>query len=121
MEKKKRNDVLLILTVVAVALIAFILWMLLRPSGQFVRVSVDGSEIASYSLSKNAEYSIDVLGHNTLVIQDGSAYISEADCPDHLCIKQGRISSGGQSIVCLPNKVVVEIVGGETEWDGISG
>ena len=59
---------------------------------------------------------------NLLVISDGEARISEASCPDHVCVKRGRVSFDGQSIVCLPNKVVVSIVGGETDGlDGVSG
>ena len=56
-------------------------------------------------------------GYNTLVIEDEQAYILEASCPDGLCIKQGRIHRRSQSIICLPNKVVVEITDDKGESD----
>ena len=49
-------------------------------------------------------------GQNRLIIENGRAYMQEADCPDKLCVKQGNISMKGQSIICLPHKVVAEIV-----------
>ena len=51
---------------------------------------------------------------NTLVIENGKADMISADCPDKLCVKQHAISSNGETIVCLPNKVVVEIEDGES-------
>ena len=115
MEKKRRNDILLVAVIVAAAAAALILWLSLRQEGVMVRVSVDGKEIAAYPLSQNIEVAIDELGHNTLVI-----HILDADCPDQLCVKQGKISRGGQSIICLPNKLVIEIEGGENTVDGVS-
>ena len=49
-------------------------------------------------------------GTNELVIEDGEARLTEADCPDSLCVNMGRISRSGQSIICLPHQVVVRIV-----------
>ena len=57
-------------------------------------------------------------GTNLLVIADGSASVTEADCPDALCVGMGKISRTGQSIVCLPHQVVVE-VGDESEEPGM--
>ena len=76
-----------------------------------VVVSVDGAEVASFPLDENRIYEIAGYdeGHNTLIIQDGEAYMSEASCPDHLCMGMGKISHAGQSIICLPNRVIVEI------------
>jgi hypothetical protein len=54
-------------------------------------------------------------------ISDGYARIAEADCPDKLCVKDGMISKPGQSLVCLPNKVVVEVKGvRDTETDDVA-
>ena len=41
-------------------------------------------------------------------IKDGKVNMIEADCPDHLCMKQKAITDAGGTIVCLPNKVVIE-------------
>ena len=48
---------------------------------------------------------------NTLVINGGKASIVSADCPDKLCVHQQEISKAGESIICLPHKLVVRIEG----------
>ncbi|MGL5348633.1 MAG: NusG domain II-containing protein [Peptostreptococcaceae bacterium] len=50
-------------------------------------------------------------GNNTLIINNGSIQIKEADCHDALCVKQGTISKVGQNIICLPHQLVIEIKG----------
>ena len=58
------------------------------------------------------------------MIKSGTAYISEASCPDKQCMKQGKISRAGEMLVCLPNRVVVKIVDSKKDEpviDGVSG
>lgn len=75
-----------------------------------VRVQVDGEEIENFSLSKSCTYKIkSTQGINLLRIEDGSVWLEEADCPDQICVNTGKIKYVGQSIICLPHKVVVEI------------
>ena len=58
---------------------------------------------------------------NVLMIKDGRAQMKSADCPDQICVRQKAISKEGESIICLPNKVVVSIVGGEEkELDAVT-
>ena len=63
------------------------------------------------------EQTIEINDSNLCRIQDGEVNMTEADCPDKLCMHQGPISISGETIVCLPNKVVIEIVG-KDEKDG---
>ena len=51
--------------------------------------------------------------YNLLMISDGTAFVSDADCPDKLCVKQRAISRNGESIICLPHKLVIRIVAKE--------
>ena len=51
--------------------------------------------------------------YNEVVIQDGYVWMTDADCPDKLCVKHNKIHYNHETIVCLPHKVVVEIIGGE--------
>ena len=54
--------------------------------------------------------------------KEGKAYMSGADCPDKLCVKQKAISKKGESIVCLPHKLVVQVTDGSAaEVDAIAG
>lgn len=74
-------------------------------------VYVDEAEYARLPLSRDAELAITGLagGRNRLVIRDGAADVTEADCPDGICIRQQPITEIGQTIVCLPHRVVVTI------------
>ena len=79
-------------------------------SGASVVVVVDGVETARYPLDKNGTFSLNG-GTNTLVIEDGYAWLSEAQCPDQLCVHMGRIHNSSGIIVCLPNRLYVTIEG----------
>ena len=58
---------------------------------------------------------------NVLVIRDGKADMKEADCPDKLCVHQKAISAENESIVCLPNRVVVTVTNSKKEgMDGFA-
>ena len=110
--KKNRNDFVLILVLLAVILIGFLVVRLQRQKHAFtVDVSVNGTTVATYRLDEEIDTWIDGYqgGQNHLVIQDGCARIEEADCPDKLCVKQGTVSKRGESLVCLPNRVVVAV------------
>ena len=121
--KKHKNDILLIAAVLALALGVWIFTSLTREAGAEVVVSISGEEVMRLPLGEDTELVIGGGEHtNTLVISGGEAWVSEASCPDHVCINQGKVSLNGQTIVCLPNKLVVSIAGGESgDIDGIAG
>lgn len=112
-DKKAKNDIILVAVILVIAAIGLLFVSLTRQDGKFVVVKIDGEPTESYSLyenrtveirtGKNNEYS------NTLVIEDGKAYISQADCPDKICRDHRAISYSGETIVCLPHKIVIEI------------
>lgn len=83
--------------------------------GAYAKVTVDGELYGTYPLSKEQTVEIVIGGTvtNVLVIRDGKADMTEADCPDQLCVHQKAVSREKETIVCLPNKVVVEIFGPE--------
>jgi len=118
---KRKNDILLIAVIVLAAAGLWLGLRLAQNGGAYVYVTIDGSEYGKYPLDTDAEVRIGSGGkYNLLIIKDGCAQITEASCPNKLCIKQGKIKYEGQSIVCLPNKVVVEIVGGEkSQFDAV--
>ena len=117
---KKRiiADAILVCSLLAVSLSVFLNIIfnglyLTRRDGAYARVTVDGDEVARYSLSDDGEYPLNG-GTNLLVISGGQAHVEYASCPDGLCINQGEISMSGERIVCLPNRVMVEIVGSDS-------
>ncbi len=117
MKARRRNDLLLIAGLLAAALIGLVLFLALRTSGSTAVVLINGKEAARYPLDTPAQMSLRFgdAQYNRLVIRDGQAFITEADCPDQVCVKHGGISYVGQTIVCLPHKLVVRIEGAATD------
>ena len=118
--KIKRNDIYLILAVLAIALF-FFCWQRYnsKKTTENARVIVEqeGKAIGDYPLGAKEQliFTNNYGKKNVLTIQDGQAFIEEADCPDKLCVKHKPISRNGESIICLPHKLAIRIVGGEEE------
>lgn len=109
--KKLCSDIILIAVTLVISLSVLLIFYLNRTEGSVAVVSIDGNRVAEYPLSVDGVYYLND-GSNILAIEDGEAYIREANCPGYQdCVERGRISAVGETIVCLPNKVVVEIVG----------
>lgn len=113
-KKKMLHDLILVGAVLAAALAVYALVNVLGRDGQTVVVTVDGTVIAEKPITVNDAVEIkDADGYNRVVIDNREVYMESADCPDKVCVKTGRISRAGETIICLPHKVVVEIKGGE--------
>ena len=118
----RRSDLYLIGGCLLAALILCGLWLLLRQTGASVIVEQNGKETARYALSEDRTVKIEGEGgYNLLIIENGEAWLSEADCPSLLCVKTGKIRYAGQSIVCLPHKLAVRITGGASSLDAVTG
>lgn len=119
-----KNDIRLILILVAIALICgLVIHFVAGKSGSQVVITVDGDEYGTYSLMKNQEIPIIIDGvtTNVVTVENGHADMTDADCPDKLCVHQSAISRTNQTIVCLPNKVVVRVIGGNSgAYDSIA-
>ncbi len=121
--KLKKRDIIFLGILLLIAL-AFLLWFLLgyRKAGSSVEITVDGKLYGTYALDEDQEVPIRVDGSvtNLLVIADGEANMKEADCPDQICVNHVPVSHTGENIVCLPNRVVVSVVGEEApELDSV--
>lgn len=116
----KKNDYILIAVIVIIAAALFLIFgNIWNGSAATVEVTVNGKKSGTYSLAENQEIKIN--GTNVLVIRDGKADMVEADCPDKLCVRQKPISKEGESLICLPNKVIVTVAGGEkNELDAVA-
>ena len=117
-EKKKKNDLILIGVLLVVALVAYFCISFFQGANTkngVAVVTIDDAEYGRFPLVVDTEERIELPdgSYNLLVIQDGKADVTEASCPDGICVNHRAISKQGQSIVCLPNKVVVEIENGE--------
>ena len=92
--------------------------------GNFAMITVNGSVYGTYSLDEDQEIEVKQgNNHNKICIMNGEVYMKEADCPDGYCMNQGKIKNSRQTIVCLPHKLVVEIIenkeNNQTEVDNI--
>ena len=111
----KRLDFVLITVYITISIIIgyMLLW---GPSDapDLVEVKVNNEIYGRYSLPLETpmEINLDENGHNNILVIDGyEVYMKEADCPDQLCVQQGVIKKTGAMLVCLPNKITVEIIG----------
>lgn len=114
MTKKQRLlfDGALILLMLLIALGSYFAFSANKEEGACAVVLIGGEEAGRYPLTKNGTFPLNG-GTNTLVIEDGYAYLSEATCPDKICVQMGKIHLNGQLIVCLPNEVIVTVEGGD--------
>lgn len=114
-KSRLRNDILLIAVLLVLATIGGIYLHFFRPIGNVVKVTVDGAEYGVYSLSINRieEIRTGKGGEqlNRLVIKGGKAFVETATCPDGICAAHSPINRNGESIVCLPHRVVITVVG----------
>ena len=108
----KKNDVVLGGGILVIALVLFLVMHLTRnEAGNQIQITVDGVVYGTYSLEKDQVIEVKENDfYNRIRIQDGAAYMEEANCPDGYCEEQGKISGRTQTIVCLPHKLVVEVL-----------
>ena len=107
---KRRIDIIVIASLLLLSLIVLLVINLAKKEGAIARVEIGGEIVGEYPLDVNKEYSLNG-GTNILVIKDGAAYMTYSECPDHTCERVGKIKFVGETIVCLPNKVSVTIIG----------
>ena len=109
-----RRDLWLIGGILALALV-LLLWP--KGAGERVRLTF-GGETCDYPLaeSKTLELAWED-GSLTVRIEDGAVWVERSDCPDQVCVRTGRITQAGETIVCLPAEMALEILPGE-ESDG---
>ena len=113
-DKKRRADLIVIASLLLLALALYLILGALRTVGGEVVVRVDGVETERHALTENGTYPLNG-GSNILVMGEGQAWLTEANCPDLLCVRQGKIRYAGQSIICLPNRLTVTVEGGESD------
>lgn len=103
----KKIDILLLFSIIIIGSIFLVGGKLTAIKGDTVIVTLDGNIYNEYPLYEDAQISIN--GTNIAVIENGSVYMKSASCPDHLCINQGKVNDSSKKIVCLPNKVTIEV------------
>jgi hypothetical protein len=106
-----------------------VLWLRFRPTQTtrpVARITLDGELVEEIDLAAQVgTRTLVVTGKsgltNTIVAEPGRIWVEKADCPDQICVHQGVISDGTTPIVCLPNQLIIEIVGGGDGLDAAAG
>lgn len=114
-------DIILAVMLIAagIALSAFLSFG--REEGSEVRIVTDGKVYGTYPLDKDQTHKITRgTGVNIIRIKDGTAFVSSANCKGQDCVHESPISKTGETIVCLPHKVVVEITGEGEGFDAVA-
>lgn len=102
----KKGDFIVIVSVLLIAVTFAILFWFSGTAGKTVVISQNNRIV--YKAALNTDKTVD-LGTNTVSIEGGSVRVTQADCENQICVNHKSISKKGESIVCLPNKVIVEI------------
>lgn len=103
---KKRDYIAAGVIILIALLIGCAEWLFAKPA-QTLRITIDGDIYGEYSLEEDQEIAIN--DTNICVIENGQVRMTWADCPDQICVHTAAIAKDGGSIVCLPNKIVLEI------------
>jgi len=123
----RKTDLLLIivLALIPVLFMIFNMYGALHADNPELVVYVDGEEYGRYLL--NEDRTIDIGGTNICRIEGGRAWMTEANCPDQICVHSAAIDEKGGNIVCLPNKIILTIENNEEgsasedALDGVAG
>ena len=111
-----KNDIKLVLFLFIISIVLIILFKLFQGNGSSAFVYHDGVLVQTIPLSHNDRYV--VTGDNgevVIIVKDGKIKVDEENSPLHLCSRQGYISNTYESIVCLPNKIVINISNDELD------
>jgi len=122
----KKGDKIVAIIVVCVLILSsagvYTYMKLIKSNHHIAQIKQDGKIIKTIDLdtvTQNQELKIPYGNddYNTITIEPGRIKITDADCPDKLCVKTGWISQSGQTIVCLPHKLIIAIQGGSKTVD----
>ena len=102
----KKGDFIVIMSVLLIAVTFAVVFFVSGTAGKTVVISQNNRVVCEAAL--NTDKTVD-LGTNTVSIEGGRVKVTQADCKNQICVNHKSISKKGESIVCLPNKVIVEI------------
>ncbi len=104
----KKRDWIAAAVILAAALIFALVGKMTALPAQALRITVNGENYGIYDITEDQEIKIN--DTNICQIEDGKVRMTWADCPDQICVHTAEISKDGGSIICLPNRIVLEII-----------
>lgn len=120
--RQLRADLIVIVVCLALCLVPWLWLSRSAPDAAYVRISCDG-QVSVYALSEPRTLDLCSNGyHLSVAITADGVQVTDADCPDRVCVHTGRIATAGSAVVCVPARVSVSLVSdGEGEYDVITG
>lgn len=109
-KKMSTIDIIVITIVISLALAGVIFISTVKPTGDKVKIFVDGEVYKTVALNQEEPLDINIKGKNVVTIRDGAVYMKWSDCKNQDCVKHKEISTEDDEIICLPNKVEVKII-----------
>ncbi|MDF2942033.1 MAG: putative rane protein [Herbinix sp.] len=111
----KKNDIILVGVVILLGLAVIIFMNVTKTEGSKVVVTIDGNVYNTFDLNEDTTFTINADNGewNSFEIKDGHVDMVDASCPDKICVNHKDIHYNHETIVCLPNKVVLEVIDGE--------
>ncbi|MBQ2721076.1 MAG: NusG domain II-containing protein [Clostridia bacterium] len=116
--KIRKSDIILTASIIVLCIVAAVLPFFFSTDGSTVEIYVDGVFFTEKNLSEDSETDVD--GLMSVIIENGLVRVENSVCPSGACEHSLPISKSGESIICLPNKIMIKI-SGEGETDAISG
>jgi hypothetical protein len=111
----KKDILVFFILAVFLTLLTAGIFMIYNKTGNKACIYSDGELIKTMPLNNDDEFLYEYEGHyNKIIIENGYVFIEDADCNDKICIAEGKINKIGDSIICLPHKLVI-IIKGEGE------
>lgn len=109
----RKRDIILCIVLIAVGITCWLVMWFVLPAGNTADVYIDGKMVQTIDITVDDAYEFSTdRGSNTVVVESGKIRVSDADCPDKVCVDMGWKSRRGETITCLPHKLVIEIQGG---------
>ncbi|MFI3326241.1 MAG: NusG domain II-containing protein [Clostridia bacterium] len=123
--KLLKGDIIIVLAIIISAVIIFILMSPKTYDNNVLEIYMNGELIDTVELAEDTQMTIEIddVAHNTIEIVGEQVRIINSTCYDHVCENTGYISKAGEVIVCMPNKLLLKIVGDETDisFDAVVG
>ena len=111
----KKKEIILFVSMIILCVVAIVLSRQLKSDSTMVRISIGANVWGEYPLAEDQIINVDTTigGHNVVVIKDGVVSVTEANCPDKICVytlPMSKDDPGIGAICCLPNYMVIELV-----------
>ncbi|MBQ0041582.1 MAG: NusG domain II-containing protein [Clostridiales bacterium] len=117
----RKADIILLIVLIIVGLASTAYVAMSRTGGDTVIIEQNGKMYAKYSLFEDRSVTIEGKhSTNIVTIKGGQVWMEESTCKNQVCVRHSKISAGGESIICLPNRVVVRVEGKGGGYDAVT-